>query len=188
VQERFNGARAAARRAPLRRPEPASMSPTPFTHALADSYLCRYLGGEEVERLEQAGTIREVSRGERLFAEGDQGGCLFVILNGQVKITKRGKDARERPLAALQPGEMIGEMSVIDTEPRSATATTLTPTVVFELSRRQMMDFVKAQPDLASKILWAILETVSLRLRASNQSYQELLGRMPAPPPGGERS
>ena len=64
----------------------------------------------------------ELSRGERLFHEGDPGDALYVIETGKIKLGRRAPDGRENLLAILGPGEMFGELSLFDPGPRVATA------------------------------------------------------------------
>ena len=65
-------------------------------------------------------------RGQTLFAEGDPGDRLYVIIDGKIKLGARPRDGRENLLAVLGPGEMFGELSLFDPGPRTATATAVT--------------------------------------------------------------
>lgn len=65
---------------------------------------------------------REFSVGEVLFREGETGDEMFVIQNGQVRITKLVA-GEQRPLATLGRGEFVGEMAILNEKPRTATAT-----------------------------------------------------------------
>src|SRR3954463_11166375 len=71
-----------------------------------------------------AGSIRLVNAvgGELLLREGDPARSMFVVRDGAIEIFKRGKDGAEQTLAILKPGDCLGEMSLIDIQPRSATA------------------------------------------------------------------
>ena len=66
---------------------------------------------------------REYHDGERLFSEGDETTELYIILSGEVAVSKRAEDGSQVPLACLGRGEILGEMSHFDDLPRSATAT-----------------------------------------------------------------
>ena len=63
------------------------------------------------------------ARGDVIFREGEQGGRLYVITSGKVKLGRTSADGRENLVAILGPGEMFGELSLFDPGPRSATAT-----------------------------------------------------------------
>ena len=66
---------------------------------------------------------QQLARAEVLFAEGDAGHRLFVILEGKIKLGRTSTDGRENLLAILGPGEMFGELSLFDPRPRTSTAT-----------------------------------------------------------------
>ncbi|MBI3892016.1 MAG: cyclic nucleotide-binding domain-containing protein [Candidatus Wallbacteria bacterium] len=137
--------------------------------ALAGSILCRYIEDDDVRVIHGTGKVSSVPAGQTLFDEGDSGGSLFVLLGGTVEILKAVDGAPARKLATLHPGDIIGEISLVDASPRSAGARTATDCTLFEFSRRDLMGVLRSQPGIAAKILWAILETVSLRLRDMNE-------------------
>ena len=68
----------------------------------------------------------DFTRGQVVFAEGDPGDRLYVIVDGKIKLGTTSNDGRESLLAVLGPGEMFGELSLFDPGPRTATATALT--------------------------------------------------------------
>ena len=68
----------------------------------------------------------DFTRGQVVFAEGDPGDRLYVIVDGKIKLGATSNDGRESLLAVLGPGEMFGELSLFDPGPRTATATALT--------------------------------------------------------------
>ena len=67
-----------------------------------------------------------LARGDSLFHEGDPGDRLYVVTEGKVKLHRTSPDGRENMLAVVGPGELIGELSLFDPGPRTATATALT--------------------------------------------------------------
>ncbi len=133
--------------------------------ALAASTICRYIDDEHVTLIQNAGEIRSLAAGERLFEENDEGGSLFVILSGKISIQKKMADGSQKELAALTSGDIIGELSLVDASPRSAAAAATADCQLFELSRRDIMGVIRSEPTAAARVLWAVLETVSLRLR-----------------------
>lgn len=76
-----------------------------------------------VALLRDAGRPRRFRTGATLFHEGDHSDWIGLIVKGRVKISCYGADGRERLVAVVGPGELLGELSAIDGEPRSATAT-----------------------------------------------------------------
>ncbi len=92
---------------------------------------------------------RNVRQGTVLFREGDTGDCAFIIDKGKIRISKRDLDGIDRPLAVLGPGEVFGEMAVIDPAPRMASATVVedavlvqVPAAVFEARLKKMDRFM----------------------------------------------
>src|SRR5439155_27368546 len=66
--------------------------------------------------------------GHLVFAEGDAGREMYVVLDGEVEVLKRSRRGRDQRVAILGPNDAFGEMSIIDVQPRSATVRTLGPT------------------------------------------------------------
>src|SRR5674536_350636 len=79
-------------------------------------------------------TLVTLERGDVLFREGEPGDRLYVIATGKVKVGRRAPDGRENLLAVLGPGEMIGELSLFDPGARTATATAVADTSLYELA------------------------------------------------------
>jgi len=116
---------------------------------------------------------RTLNKGEILFQKGDEGNSLFVILSGLVKIVTQDVDNNEVILNKVGTGEIIGEMAMLDYEPRSAGVVALEKTSVLELNREDFMGIMKGQPDLAL----SLIRNLSARLR-HNTSYIEKITEM----------
>ncbi|MBI4862126.1 MAG: cyclic nucleotide-binding domain-containing protein [Candidatus Riflebacteria bacterium] len=144
-------------------------------HAFARTHICRYLNEQEAQVLLDQGTLRRLPQGEILFKTGDPGDSMFVILQGRVHIYQVLEGGIVKTLANLGYGAIIGEVSVIDRQPRSAAASALEDSALFELSRTQIVGLIRNQAALAAKVLWAVMETISVRLRDTNASVQSLL-------------
>src|SRR3990172_3956023 len=93
---------------------------TEHAAALRGMALCRGLGGAELDAIAAIAATREFAAGKELFREGDPGDGLFLIVLGEIDIVKRGPRG-ERPLARLGEGAVLGEISLLTNEPRSAT-------------------------------------------------------------------
>jgi CRP-like cAMP-binding protein len=101
------------------------------------------------------------SAGQKIVEEGLLGEAMFVILSGEATVLK-GK----RRLGTIVPGDFFGEVAVLDGSPRSATVVAATPLVAIRLFRRTFLRFLKAEPQLAIKILDGIVR----RMRALTSS------------------
>ena len=104
-----------------------------------------------------------------IFHEGDEGATLYVILNGAVKVFIPALDGREVVLAVHRKYDLLGEMSLLDDHPRSASATTIEDTEAMSLSRSDFLSVLDRYPQAQR----AIIDVLVARLRATNQSIQD---------------
>ena len=107
--------------------------------------------------------------GTAIFHADDVGSMLYVIIKGAVKIFIPSTDGREVVLAIHRAGDLFGEMSLLDDERRSASATTLEDTEMFRLSRQDFQDVLTRHPEA----MRAIVRVLVRRLRLTNQSIQD---------------
>jgi CRP/FNR family cyclic AMP-dependent transcriptional regulator len=113
----------------------------------------------------------EVTKGDVLFAEGEPGDRMYVILEGKVKLGQTSGDGRESLLAVLGPGEMFGELSLFDPGARTSTATALTDAVVLGLGHPQLRPWLAGRPEVAE----ALLQALARRLRRTNEAMADLV-------------
>lgn len=116
---------------------------------------------------------RSLNKDEILFAKGDEGDSLFIINSGAVKIVTQDSQENEVVLNQVGAGEIIGEMALLDYEPRSAGVVALEETSVMELSREDFMEILSRQPELALSVIRSLIS----RLR-HNTSYIEQITEM----------
>ena len=100
--------------------------------------------------------------GSRIFEQNTPGDCAYMIDNGHVEISSSA-DGKKRHLATLGPGDIFGEMALLDGRPRSATATALHETTVFAIPRQQLLEEINGESPIARLLLIASVN----RLRAS---------------------
>lgn len=110
-------------------------------------------------------------RGEEIFREGTPGDRLYVIGAGKVKLGHTAPDGREHLLAILGPGEILGEVSLYDPGPRTATATALAKTVVVELQHTDLLRVLDARPEISQHLL----RSLAIRLRRTNDKISDLI-------------
>lgn len=112
--------------------------------------------------------------GEILFREASYGDRLYIIVDGEVAIRKREETGDESTeLALRRKGDIFGEMSLLDEEPRFATARATQPTSVLELSKSGFVTMLKDHPLIA----YQIMRTLSSRLRQSDLHMVDQLRR-----------
>src|SRR5205085_9556758 len=122
-----------------------------------------------VALLRAEGRPRRFRTGASLFHEGDHSDWVGLIVKGRVKISCYGADGRERLVAVLGPGELLGELSAIDGEPRSATATALEPLDAHVLTSDEFVSLLEQHPCATL----GILRSVTGRLRESDKRRVE---------------
>lgn len=110
-------------------------------------------------------------RGEEIFREGTPGDRLYVVGAGKVKLGHTAPDGREHLLAILGPGEILGEVSLYDPGPRTATATALAKTVVVELQHTDLLRVLDARPEISQHLL----RSLAIRLRRTNDKVSDLI-------------
>src|SRR5919109_102041 len=95
----------------------------------------------------------EVDEGKTLTREGQSGSEFFVIVDGEVGVTKDGSEVR-----TLGPGDFFGEIALLEDRPRTATVTARTPLRFFVLTRQAFRSMLARQPGIAEKVLDALEE------------------------------
>jgi NNP family nitrate/nitrite transporter-like MFS transporter len=115
------------------------------------------LAGEERAALIRVGTRREWPADAIVFAEGDTGNALYVVVRGTVDVRRHGDW-----VATLGVGEFVGEMAVLDGQPRSATVVALSDIALFELRRADFLAALARSPQLTAHLLLGM----SARLRS----------------------
>ncbi len=128
------------------------------------------LEDEDLESLINIATRRKYPKDGVIFFENDVGEALFMIVTGRVKVTILSDDGREIILAMLSDNDFFGEMSLLDNEPRSATAIALQETEMVVLHQREFLSIVEKRP----RVLINLLSVLSSRLRKANQQIGNL--------------
>jgi CRP-like cAMP-binding protein len=128
-----------------------------------------HLSKDALAKLLEVTAETEFPVGATVFAEYSEGDSLFVILSGNVLISKATPSGGEKPLATLGPGAFFGEMALFDDFVRSATARAATATRLLEIRKDAFMRYLAGDADGASKMLLEIMRTVAPRLRQTNR-------------------
>ncbi|MEX2655718.1 MAG: ATP-binding protein [Acidimicrobiia bacterium] len=115
------------------------------------------LSNDDLERLAQRTTAVVLDSGEQLFAEGDHGDTAFVIVRGALEITKRSGD-RDVHLATRRPGEVIGEMALLQDAPRSATARAVEETELISIPRAEIDELLDTSSEAVRALFKVLLE------------------------------
>ena len=113
---------------------------------------------------------RRLKRGELVVEQGTKSNALFILLNGRARVLTADSRGREVILAVLQSGDYVGEMSLIDNEPHSATVRAEVQTDMLVLGRAE---FARCLPE-SSSLAYGILRGLVLRLRNADRQIESL--------------
>jgi CRP-like cAMP-binding protein len=120
------------------------------------------------------GHVKNYEAGKVIFAEGDPGDTLLLIIEGSVRISKMQNGAEEA-LAVLETKSFFGEMTLFDQQPRSAHAIAHENASVFVIEAVALKDLFEKNQNIAYKFLWAFCLTLTSRLRTTNEKFQVIM-------------
>lgn len=126
-------------------------------------------GPSELEFLEKRLVRRRYPGGQTLFHMGDEGGSLHVIESGRVKVTIPSPSGEELILAMLGAGDLLGELSLFDGKPRSATVQALENTETLCLHREDLLALMRNRFEVTEKII----EGLAHRIRDTDMLLAE---------------
>ncbi len=115
-------------------------------------------------------SVKAFEPGQVIFKEGDPGEQMFIIIQGAVEIRKRTSASTARTLSTFKPGDVFGEMAIIENKPRSATAVATTASRMLVLNEPLFLAMIERNPDFARKMI----QVLSERLRKANLLIQNL--------------
>ena len=126
----------------------------------------------ELKSIVEVSQVRSLEKDSVVFRQGDRGDFLCLVLSGRLKAILLGEDGREVILSHFGPGEIVGEMAVLDSEEeRSATVVAAEETTLLTLSGREFMSVLRANPAMSL----AVLQTVVGRLRETTRRMGSLI-------------
>jgi CRP/FNR family cyclic AMP-dependent transcriptional regulator len=133
----------------------------------------------ELERIAQVAIPRSYPKGDRIFHEGDQSDACYVIRSGEVRVTREHSDGRAIALATLGPGELVGELAMLDGGVRSASLETLTDVDMLALAAADMRGLLERNAQITAKLVVALTRRLrDTNERISRQSFQTVPSRV----------
>lgn len=111
---------------------------------------------DTLESLASECCLKELAKGETLFADGEEAGSMYLILSGELIVSKNNRE-----IARRKEADFLGEMSLIESKPRSATVISAVPSRLLEITKEQFQSKLSSSPDA----LMSIMKTLSSRAR-----------------------
>ncbi|HLZ10263.1 MAG TPA: Crp/Fnr family transcriptional regulator [Chloroflexota bacterium] len=141
-----------------------------FSEQLAKSALFEQCTSGELEELARRFRPRRYRKDRVIFGEGDPGADLFLVAAGRVSVGVNSSDGRFLALHVFGPGDVFGELALLDGGARSADAIAQEPCELMLLSRADFLRFLEGRPKVAIRLL----RTLSLYIRRTNQRAAEI--------------
>lgn len=126
------------------------------TKILETSPLFKGLAEADAARVAAYCRYRELEKGETLFREGDDAATFFVVARGRIKVFKESIDGRELIIKTMREGDLVGEAASLAGVPYPATAQAVEDAAAVEIPRREFVDLITREPELALNIIAAL--------------------------------
>src|SRR5215207_9524139 len=147
------------------------MSPGESVELLSRVPLFSELSREELERISRVSVARSFPAGVRVFHEGDHSDACYLVRKGDLRVTREHPDGRAIALATLGPGDIFGELAMLDGEARSASVETL--------SDSELLALLAAHPGISVKLIAALTRRLrETNERVARQSFQTVPSRV----------
>ena len=147
----------------------AGTNPVEIREILAQNFLLRFLPSDDLDRLGNLALRRTYGKGEPVFMKGDPGNAMMAVLSGRVQICTYSTDGREVVLNVILPGEVFGEIALIDGGERTADAFAMETTELLVLTRRDFLPYLECNPQVCIKLL----EMMCLRMRWTSEQLED---------------
>jgi len=132
----------------------------------------------ELEIIAKITNEKDFELGETIFKESENGSSLYVVRSGEVKAYVSAPDGENFTLAIMKDGDIFGQMSFIDGQPRSATIMAISDVKTFVMEKTDFETIIDENPRLVHKILKKIVLNVHSIVRGMNSRYREMINYM----------
>lgn len=133
-------------------------------------------GANELQLLSSYGDSRSYEPGEILIRQGDDNESLFLVLRGEIEVLQE-VDSELKRVALLESGDSLGEVSIFDPGPASATVRAVTGAEVWLITKDSLDRLHAANPKVAYRLISRIATCLSTRLRTMNDKFVDLANR-----------
>jgi CRP-like cAMP-binding protein len=136
-------------------------------------FLFGKLSPDEIDTLLHYARVERYPAGEEIYAKGSPGQSMMAVLRGTAKMTSVSRDGKEIVLNIMHPGEIFGEIALLDGEERSADAVAMTDCDILVLHRRDFMPILEKRAD----ICLILLRILCQRLRQTSEQVEDVMFR-----------
>ena len=136
---------------------------------LRSHYLFRDLGAQVVDKIDALVTTRRLDKGEHLFQKGDPGDALYGVISGRMVMCVTGSHGREIIFNIMEPGEVFGEIALLDGRPRTADARATISTSLITIQRRDFIRFLEPEPAVSIHFVRLVCQ----RLRQTSELVED---------------
>lgn len=133
-------------------------------------FLLGRLNSQEIDALLAYTRVERYRAGREIFCKGSPGDSLMAVLNGRVKISSLSPEGKEIILNIINPGEIFGEIALLDGKDRTADAAAMTDCELLVVSRRDFMPFLERRADLCL----LLLSVLCARLRRTSEQLEDV--------------
>jgi len=155
------------------------MSPGESVDLLSRVPLFSELSGSELERISRVSVARSFPAGVRVFHEGDHSDACYLVRSGDLRVTREHPDGRAIALATLGPGDIFGELAMLDGEARSASVETLSDSELLALPAADVRRLLSDHPEISVKLIAALTRRLrETNERVARQSFQTVPSRV----------
>jgi len=137
------------------------------------------LSRQELERISRVAVPRSFPAGVRVFHEGDRSDACYLVRSGDLRVTREHPDGRAIALATLGPGDLFGELAMLDGEARSASVDTLSDSELLALPAADFRRLLADHPEISVKLVAALTRRLrETNERVARQSFQTVPSRV----------
>jgi CRP-like cAMP-binding protein len=127
---------------------------------LERTQLFRGLAAATIQQISALSIRRSYSRGAVLFTQGDSGDALYGVVTGKIRISASSSDGREMFLNIMEPGDVFGEIALLDGHHRTATASATLPSELIIIAREHFLGLLKREPTLVTHVIQLLCERI----------------------------
>jgi CRP/FNR family transcriptional regulator, cyclic AMP receptor protein len=136
---------------------------------LSRHFVFGLLAPKEIDAILKLSKERRFTDGQIIFHKGDPGSSLMAVLRGRVRISSCSEEGKEIILSIIEPGQIFGEIALLDRNERSADASAIGECAVLVIDQREFTAFLERNPEVASRLLFMLCQ----RLRGANEMIEE---------------